>query len=183
MMQGKNYYDDIASGYDTLHQAEQQKKINIILDNLTITKDDTVLDVGCGTGLFLERIESECMEAIGVDPSEELLKVSEKRFSGQLLHGFAEDLPFKDNEFDVVVSITAMQNFNNIEEGLEEIKRVGKERFALTVLKKSEKIEEIKKIINKILIDSNIRTIEEEKDLIFIIKSDKNRLERGAKNG
>ena len=182
-MEEKTYYNGIAKGYDELHESEQQKKIDIILENIEINKSDTILDVGCGTGLLLERIESKCMEAIGVDPSEELLAIAQRRSGSQLLHGFAESLPFKDNEFDVVVSITAIQNFDNIEQGLKEIKRVGKDCFVLTALKKSEKIEEIKKIINKILIDSNIRTIEEEKDLIFIIKSDKNRLERGAKNG
>ena len=154
-MEDKTYYNEIARGYDELHESEQQKKIGIIMENIEIDKNDTVLDVGCGTGLFLERIERKCMEAIGVYPSEELLKVSEKRFSGQLLHGFAEDPPFKDKEFDVVVSITAIQNFNNIEEGLEEIKRVGKERFALTVLKKSEKAGMAKELINNIFNNKN----------------------------
>ena len=41
----------------------------------------------------------------------------------------AENLPFKDNAFNFVVSITAIHNFSNIEKSLEEINRVGRNEF------------------------------------------------------
>jgi len=50
---------------------------------------------------------------------------------------------------------------------LNEIKRVGKEKFILSFLKKSSKASEIKKLINSLF---NVKKeIEEEKDIIFII--------------
>ena len=73
----------------------------------------------------------------------------------------------KDNFFDIVISITAIQNFTNIEKGLKEIKRVGKDRFILTFLKKSSKKDKIIKLIQKIFKVKEI--IEEEKDIIFVI--------------
>ena len=73
----------------------------------------------------------------------------------------------EDNEFDIVISVTAIQNFNDYKKGLDEIKRVGKDRFALTILKKAQKIDEIKSYIESIFKVKKI--IIEEKDFIFIV--------------
>ena len=66
-----------------------------------------------------------------------------------------------------MISITAVQNFQNIEKGLKEIKRVGKSKFVLSFLKKSLKKSKIDHLIKKIFKVREI--IEEEKDLIYII--------------
>ena len=74
--------------------------------------------------------------------------------------------------FDVVVSITAIQNFHDIEKGLTEIARVGKDRFALSFLKKSGKKDMIDKLIRKIFDVKDV--IEEDKDMIYFCKKKKN---------
>jgi len=35
-----NYYDEIAQGYEELHKEEQEKKIAIIKEEITINKED-----------------------------------------------------------------------------------------------------------------------------------------------
>ena len=76
----------------------------------------------------------------------------------------AEDIPFADNSFDIVISITAIQNFNDIEKGLREIKRVGTGEYVLSYLKKSKKAKMIKGLIERIF---NVQeVVEEEKDMI-----------------
>ena len=62
-----------------------------------------------------------------------------------------------------------LTNFDNVRKGLSEILRVGKERFILTVLKSSPKIENIEKIIDEVFTNFNIELTEQEKDLIFSI--------------
>lgn len=157
-------YNEIAKGYDELHGEEQLKKLGIIKQNIDIKKEDKLLDVGCGTGISSN---FEC-DVTGIDPSEELIKLAEKKFPGsQFILADSEKLPFKDQEFDVVVSLTAIHHFKDIENGLKEIKRVGKNKFALTILKKSEKFDEMKTKIKE-LFDVN-KEIDEEKDIIFII--------------
>ncbi|MFC1728053.1 class I SAM-dependent methyltransferase [Nanoarchaeota archaeon] len=157
-------YNEIAGGYDELHKEEQLKKLAIVKDNLKIKKTDKLLDVGCGTGISAD---FEC-DVTGIDPSEKLIKYAERKFPhGQFMLADAEEMPFEDNEFDVVVSLTAIHNFDDIEKGLSEIKRVGKKKFALTILKKSEKFNEIK---NKIKESFDVKKeVDEEKDVIFII--------------
>ena len=155
------YYNEIAEGYEELHKEEQLKKIEIISKNIRINKNDLLLDVGCGTGITTK--PWKCKK-IGIDPAIRLLQ---KASDGIYINAEAEHIPFKANSFDCVISITAIQNFNDIEKGLLEIKRVGKKRFVLSFLKKSNEGDEIKKLIEEMFDVKKV--IEEEKDLIFII--------------
>ncbi|MFC2134084.1 class I SAM-dependent methyltransferase [Bacteroidota bacterium] len=155
-----NYYNSIADGYDELHRDEQLKKLKIIKENLDINKDDLMLDVGCGTGFSAEVFDCKI---VGLDPSEKLL---EKCFF-RTINASAEEIPFLDGYFDIVISVTAIQNFEDYKKGLLEIKRVGRDRFALSVLKKANNIRAIQSFIEKNF--SVKKIINEEKDLIFII--------------
>jgi len=157
-----NYYNEISEGYEELHREEQLKKLELIADYLRPKKTDFLLDVGCGTGITTERWG--CVKT-GADPAIKLLKKTKKGVF--YINAEAEHLPFKDKSFDIVISITAIQNFHNVKKGIEEIKRVGKKRFVLSVLKKSERIGKIKGIIERNFKVKKI--IEEDKDFIFII--------------
>ncbi len=159
-----NYYDEIAKGYEELHKEEQLKKIKLIKKILKIKPTDKLLDVGCGTGLTT--IPWNC-KRYGIDPSKKLLERAKQKNKVIYRLSSAENIPFKNNSFNIVISITAIQNFTNIEKGLKEIKRVGKDRFILTFLKKSSKRNKIIKLIEK---HFKIReVIEEKKDLIYIV--------------
>jgi ubiquinone/menaquinone biosynthesis C-methylase UbiE len=157
-----DFYKLTAEGYNELYGEEQKIKHKIIKENLNIKSNDTLLDIGCGTGLSSD---FNC-NVVGIDPSLELLKQN-KNINKILAK--AEYIPFKNKVFDKVISITSMHNFNNIEKSIEEIKRVGKKDFAFSILKKSNKFDFIEKIIKK---NFNIRKIiDGKKDWIFICNS------------
>jgi ubiquinone/menaquinone biosynthesis C-methylase UbiE len=153
-------YDQIALGYNELHKDEQQNKLDIIKQYLKADKNSKLLDVGCGTGLSSD---FNCY-VVGIDPSIELLKQNKNL---RKLQGEAEHLPFKDNSFDYVITLTALHNFNDIKKGLEEIRRVGK-YFVLTILNKSRKFGIIENLIKKNFDILNV--FKEEKDTIFTCK-------------
>ncbi|MBW2986894.1 class I SAM-dependent methyltransferase [Candidatus Woesearchaeota archaeon] len=155
-----NYYDGIAEGYNELHGEEQLNKLKIIANEIKVNKDTKLLDVGCGTGLSAKIFNCDIT---GIDPAEKLLEQAPFK----ILKAKAESLPFKDNEFDVVIAVTSIHNFDDIEKGLKEIKRVGKDKFALTVLKKAKNADQIIEKIKEIFTIK--KQIEEDKDLIFII--------------
>ena len=159
-----NYYDSISKGYEKLHKEEQKNKLKIIKKFLKVKIADKLLDVGCGTGITTSPWKCK---RYGIDPAENLLKRARLRNKIKYIKAVAENIPFKDNYFDVVISVTAIQNFDNIEKGLKEIKRVGKDRFILTFLKKSSKRNKIDKLIKKYFKIKEI--IEEEKDMIYIV--------------
>ena len=156
-----NYYDAISSGYEELHREEQERKLAIIKTHIKVKKTDLLLDVGCGTGVTSK---FDC-KIIGIDPA---IKLLERCWLPLKVQGEAEHLPFKDHCFDIVSSVTAIQNFHDIEQGLQEILRVGKGRYVLTFLKKSQKRDEIVVLIRRLFRVE--KEIEEEKDIIFICR-------------
>ena len=166
------YYNNIAPSYEGLHKEEQLIKLSLIrkeLENLKIkfNSTDRLLDVGCGTGISTKFWGYTNIDKVGIDPAEKLIEIAQtKDLKSQYFIESAENLPFEDNLFDFVTSITAIQNFTNIIEGLQEIKRVAKKYIILTILKKSTHLEEIIKHIRDNL--NIIKEIEEDKDLILI---------------
>lgn len=154
-----NYYDEIAEGYSELYKEEQRKKIAIIKKYIQFHEKWLVLDVGCGPAFidFPGRI-------IGIDQSFKLLQQAKI----PVIQGIGEKLPFKDNTFMAVASITALQNFTDIKQGLLEMKRVAKEYLAISVLKKSPKIKSIEALIPEII--PLQRIVEEDKDIIFFCR-------------
>ena len=168
------YYNKIAEGYDELYKKEQLKKLELIKSllkelKIRLRKDYGILDVGCGTGISTHFWAYTNADKIGIDPTEKLIKIAQHDLESQYFIEKAENIPFDNESFDLVTSITAIQNFENIEKALQEIKRVAKKTIVLTFLKKSPKKQEIIKLIKK-----NFKNIlsqtEEEKDIIFIIK-------------
>ena len=157
-----SYYNKISKGYTKLHKEEQLKKLSIIKNNIKIKKSDLLLDVGCGTGISSN---FNC-KVIGIDPSFQLLKLNKNK---NKFLGDAEKLPFKSNFFDFVISVTVVHNFKDIERALKEIKRVGKNNFVFSILKRSNRFNEIKKLIKKYFRIE--KEIEEYKDIIFFAKT------------
>lgn len=156
------YYDQISQGYEELHKEEQEAKLRIIKANIKVRPTDMLLDVGCGTGITSN---FNCL-VVGADPAIKLLEKADKNGLKNKVCAEAEHLPFKNSSFDIVVSVTAIQNFHDIEKGLEEIRRVGRDKFVLSFLKRSDKKDKIIKIIKKLFKIQKI--IEEKKDIIII---------------
>jgi ubiquinone/menaquinone biosynthesis C-methylase UbiE len=160
-----NYYDTIADSYNELYKEEQFEKVSIVKKHIEIKPEYKLLDVGCGNSFYLDDFNCECT---GIDPSEKLLSLYKGK--QEVFRGEAEDIPFQAREFDVVTSFTAIQNFHNIKQGLNEIKRVGKNIFALTFLRLGKNTEFIKELIENIFSEFNIQEIENNKDIILILK-------------
>ncbi len=157
-----DYYGQIAKGYDGLYGEEQLSKLSIIKNSIRINKKTKLLDVGCGTGVSSG---FECFVA-GIDKSIELLRLNK---NSKKVAGAAECLPFKKNAFDCVVSVTSIHNFKNIGKSISEMKRVGKCDFVFSILKKSKRLELIKKAIRKGFYVE--KAIDEGKDIILFCKT------------
>lgn len=151
------YYNSIATGYNDLHKEEQLKKLEIIKTIIKPKKNEILLDVGCGTGLSSDW---NC-KVIGIDPSIELLKQNNKL----KIIGKGEYLPFKDNFFDYVISLSAIHNYEDPIKGIEEIKRVSKNISIITIQKRSKKKDDI---LQKIKAEFQTKIFQQDKDIITI---------------
>ena len=165
------YYNEIADGYDELHEEEQLEKLEIVKSGLreldiSIGPEFRILDVGCGTGISTRFWKDTKADRTGIDIAEKLITIAQKKdIEAQYFVESAEDIPFEDDIFDLVISITAIQNFKDIESSIKEMKRVAKKTIVLSFLKKSEKEDEIRNIINKNL--EIIKEAKQDKDIIL----------------
>jgi len=70
-----------------------------------------LLEIGCGTGIFLEVLHHAGFDVAGLDKSPAMLEAARARMGSLAgLHlGDAEHLPFDDNEFDFAVLLTVLE--------------------------------------------------------------------------
>ena len=88
----------------------------------------SVLDVGCGTGALLSRLQAThpVSQLTGVDASAEMLEIARNRLHPKItLHkSWAEKLPFDDCTFDTVASCNMFHFIRRPQEALKEMFRV-----------------------------------------------------------
>lgn len=134
------YYDFLnrllSLGIDTIWRQRaiarlKDRRPRIILDVATGTAD---LAIESARQLNPERI-------VGVDIAGDMLEVGRRKLRKQgldalieLQQGDSENLPFPDNTFDAVTVAFGVRNFENLEKGLAEMRRVLKKDGQLVVL-------------------------------------------------
>jgi ubiquinone/menaquinone biosynthesis C-methylase UbiE len=92
-----------------------------------IAPDDRVLDVGCGTGVFLEAVTKLGARPHGLDASLALLRIARARApQAELRVGDAQSLPFDDDSFDAVTGFNSFFFADDMVAALREAGRVAK---------------------------------------------------------
>jgi ubiquinone/menaquinone biosynthesis C-methylase UbiE len=169
-----NYYDDISSGYNRLYELEQRQKLLAIAyaidGKIPLNSSMTVLDVGCGTGVSTDFWKNKYgASATGIDPSVGLLSQNTAGIS-TFVQASAESIPFADYSFDVVCSVTAIQNFTDVLQGLKEMKRVGKKYFILSVLANAKNFTELSNAIHTVFRISFEKNIGKDQLFVYIMQ-------------
>ncbi len=141
----KDRYNSTADLYDDRYEEIQRYKLEAIRGCLE--ESDRLLDVGCGTGALLTEFFEDKELALGVDLSLEMLKVAGKRVgSDRLVLADADMLPFEGGTFDLVVSLTLLQNMPEPVRTVREMARVAENggKVALTTLEKKNSLHELR---------------------------------------
>lgn len=155
-------FNNIAFRYDFLNRflsagidISWRKKA---LNQLRALQPKTMLDVATGTAdvaiMAAKILHPEKIK--GIDISDGMLdigrkKIKERRLEGiiELLNGDSAAINFPDNSFDAVTVAFGVRNFQQLEKGLEEIKRVLKPGGKLVVLEFSKpKAPVVKQVYN-----------------------------------
>jgi ubiquinone/menaquinone biosynthesis C-methylase UbiE len=138
-------YDETAGFYDRRYEEIQRAKYRDVMKNLP-DWSKRILDLGCGTGMFLNELSNRAKFVVGADASLEMLKLAKGRVrEARLVQADADSLPFADGSFDAIVSVTLLQNMPDPEATVREVARVIKLGGAavLTVLKRRYSREEL----------------------------------------
>lgn len=101
-----------------------------------INKNGSLLDIGCGEGLFLKRIpEHYNKKLFGLDPWELVIRRAKERVLASLFIGNGESLPFKNdtfNEITILNLFTNLPKMNDMVSILKEATRVCKRGGKIT---------------------------------------------------
>ncbi len=107
------------------------------IKHFNLTENSSVLDVGCGKGFMLhDLVEALPGVAVkGIDISSYAINNCIQMMKSFLQVGDARKLPFPDNSFDVVISITTLHNLKKEDfvTAIREIERVSKGQSFITL--------------------------------------------------
>jgi ubiquinone/menaquinone biosynthesis C-methylase UbiE len=115
-----------------------QLERELIKRHLEPRPGERLLDIGSGTGIHLEWFRDLGLQVTGLDASPYMLERARSRLraSADLHLGWAEHLPFEDNEFDLSTLINTLEFVQDPEQALAEAFRVTRRRVVLGVLNK-----------------------------------------------
>lgn len=184
------YYEKLRSNTDI---TEKEKKRIETLINLIPKEVNSIIEVGCGDGRLINCLKDKHDHLYGMDISEEIIKTVEV----PKIIGSIDDIPFKDNEFDLVICSEVLEHLpiNIYEKSLSELERISDKYILISVPNdenikvrrvecpecncafhpwrhlRSYKLDEMKNLFNKFNIHKSITFIFEKDYPDFIIKS------------
>lgn len=122
-----NYYNEFSQGYDDGRDQGYHKLIDDQAAALVrrVGTGADCLEIGCGTGLIMQRVARFARSVKGIDISPGMLEHATAR-GLDVCEGSATELPFKDAEFDVVYSFKVLAHIHEIDKAMSEMARVTK---------------------------------------------------------
>jgi len=139
-------FNDISGRYDFLNHflslGVDYSWRRKFVDQLSLYKPQRILDVATGTGdlaLLISTLEPE--HVTGIDIAGNMLAIAKQKATQKHLQeritfeeGDAEDLHFPDEVFDAVTVAFGVRNFEDMERGLSEMRRVMKTGGVMMIL-------------------------------------------------
>ena len=136
-------FDSEANKYDDWYKTKKGKLVDEIETRLTMEmfipfSGMNVLDIGCGTGNYSIKLAELGCKVTAIDVSDKMLELAKKKaqLSGYNIEfqlGSCENLHFKENTFDAVFSITAIEFFKDVIKSFDEMFRVAKKSAPIVV--------------------------------------------------
>jgi ubiquinone/menaquinone biosynthesis C-methylase UbiE len=132
MTRDKAIFDEWPEKYDQwfttpIGSLVKKYESELILNLLKPAPGELILDAGCGTGVFTSDIISSGSQVIGLDISFPMLRRAMEKSGGVRFHPISGDistLPFREEAFDKVVSITALEFIAEVKSAVAELFRV-----------------------------------------------------------
>ena len=155
-------YNLTANFYDDRYSKIQGEKYFLLLKDFEL-KDKIILDAGTGTGILFfylltkKKLNNHLKYAfVGIDISIEMLTIFKvklnnlKLYNANLILADLEHLPIRQNAFNVLFSLTALQNLSDITKGIIELFRVGKNSafYNFSILNKNLNLNEIESFLS-----------------------------------
>jgi ubiquinone/menaquinone biosynthesis C-methylase UbiE len=133
---GKDFWDgDRRYGYGGYkYDGRWEIVAKMLIDHYKLPKNAKILDVGCGKGFILyefKKLLPDCTVS-GFDISKYAIDNAKEEIKDRLFVHKAEDkYPYKDKEFDLVISNMTLHNLPifDLKKAMQEVERVGKNKY------------------------------------------------------
>lgn len=126
----KNYFKKInnISGFITklvelFIYLSTKNKERLILKNLNKKNNISIIDIGCGEGIFLEKLNPEKFEKFGLEINSQAVEKCRKK-NISMFNQPLTSLDFKNKKFDVVTLWHSLEHMENPLETFQKIKKV-----------------------------------------------------------
>ena len=111
------------------HAKQAIKRAEKLLPFINVKEKQNFLEVGCGSGVVSKHVAKKyLLNVTGVDIDPEQIKLAQENIDDipniHFLEVDATNLPFPDNDFDIVLSFGVMHHISNWLDALGEIRRV-----------------------------------------------------------
>ena len=109
---------------------------HLMLEMLQPIPGKTILDIGCGTGMGTLSLVDAGLQVTGIEPSPYMMDIAQNCIGNRVdFHrGFAEKLPFGDNEFNYSCLVTTLEFVERPQKALEEAFRVTRDKIFIGIL-------------------------------------------------
>ena len=128
-MSKENFYNTIADEFDSImNMYDTNRRIEVIFDDFLGNenlKDKSILDGGCGTGLFTKKAIERGAQVTSIDIAPKLVELTKKKNpTTNAIEASLLKLPFEDNTFDYVISSEVIEHTPNPYDAAKELIRV-----------------------------------------------------------
>ena len=141
-IQVKDMFNNISSKYDRINQVmtlNMDQNWRQTVYNLSMQENPKkIIDIATGTGDIALCFANDNVEVIGIDNARQMLDIANQKKSSfkniQFQLEDAENMSFENNSFDVATVGFGVRNFEDLNKGLNEIKRILKPGKKLIIL-------------------------------------------------
>ena len=151
-------FDKRASVYDTHIEGRlSEKAYRLITDTIKLNPEDRILDVGCGTGTILKRLNDMCnIHGFGIDIEEKMIEQAKTKLPQMSIQKCdCSNTPFENEAFDHIIACMTFHHFYDQTAFAKEMSRILKKGGMLYIV--DPKLPDLfRKIVNTILRKHNI---------------------------
>lgn len=146
---GYDFFDgDRKYGYGGYKYDGRWKKVaEELAEYYELKPKQKVLDIGCGKAHLLYELTQVVpgLDVVGIDISEYAIANAKEEVKPYLVQGKAQNLPFGDNSFDLIISLNTLHNLRvyDLKKAIQDIERISKGKSYIVVESFRNDIEEV----------------------------------------
>ena len=120
----------VAKWYDNHLESDNTYHAQVVAPNLLrvvdLQPEESLLELGCGQGFFLEKFSQISKKVTGIDLGKSLIEIAKKKIKGvSFFVGNAEDESIlKGEKFDAITIVLAIQNMKDLNKVVKNLSRL-----------------------------------------------------------